>query len=163
MRIASTNDLTPAASPETAVAGDVFYNQPGVAVVTWDPVIGAACIEWQGWANPTEFAAANDAIITALKRHRGTKALGDGHNMKVIQQSDQDWIIQSWFPRAIAAGMTRMALIPSKSGLARTIVEDLIARVPGNQLDVAYFATVKEAQAWLTRPIASPPNSRRTL
>jgi hypothetical protein len=163
LRIASTNDLTRTDNLEPGVAGDVFYNQPGVAVVTWEAAIGAARIEWQGWANPTEFAAANDAIITALKRHRGTKALGDGRNMKVIQQSDQDWIIQSWFPRAIAAGMTRLAVILSKSGLAQMIIEDLVARVPGNKLDVAYFATAKEATAWLTRPTTSPPNARRTL
>jgi hypothetical protein len=156
LRIASTNELTLA-------AGDhVFYNQPGVAVVTWDPAIGAAHIEWQGWANPTEFAAANEAIITALKRHRGTKSLGDCRKMKVIQQSDQDWINREWFPNAIAAGLTRMALVVAYSGLAQMIVEELVSRVPGSKLDVAYFATVDEATSWLNRPTTSPPTPRKT-
>lgn len=131
--------------------------------MTWDPAIGAARIEWQGWANPAEFAAANDAIITALKLHRGTKALGDCRDMRVIQQSDQDWVNKEWFPNAMAAGLTRMALVLAKSGLAQTIVEDLVSRVPGTKLDVGYFATVKEATAWLTRPSTSPPSARRTL
>ena len=163
LKIASTTDQTPTRNLELGVAGDVFYNQPGVAVVTWDPLIGAARIEWQGWANPTEFAAANDAIITALKRHRGTKSLGDCRNMKVIQQSDQDWVNREWFPNAIAAGLTRMALVLAKSGLAEMIVEDLVSRVPGTKLDVGYFATIDEAKSWLKRPTTSPPSPRKTI
>ena len=131
-------------------------------MVSWNPTCNAAHIEWQGWANPTEFAAANDAIIIALTEHLGKRALGDCRNMKVIQQSDQDWINQDWFPRAIASGLTRLAIVISKSGLAQMIVEDLISRVPGTKLDVGYFATVQEAQAWLCRPATSPPSARRT-
>ena len=163
LRIAPTNGLIPSGHPESDVAaGNVYYNQPGVAVVTWDPALGAARIEWQGWANPAEFAAANDAVITALKQHRGTKSLGDCRNMRVIQQSDQDWINREWFPNAIAAGLTRMAIVLATSGLAQMIVEDLISRVPGTKLDVGYFATPEEASRWLGRPTTSPPNSPRT-
>lgn len=130
--------------------------------MTWDEAIGAARIEWQGWANPSEFVAANDAVITALKQHRGTKSLGDCRYLKVIKQSDQDWINQEWFPNAIAAGLKRMALVVAQSGLAQMIVEDIVSRVPGTKLDVAYFATIKEATSWLARPTTSPPNPRVT-
>jgi hypothetical protein len=150
-------DLDDEAAPD-----ELFYNHPGVAVVSWDPKGEAAHIEWQGWANPTEFAAANDAIISALTQHHGTRALGDCRDMKVIQQSDQDWINRDWFPRVIAAGLTRMAIVISKSGLAQMIVEDIISRVPGTQLDVGYFATLREAEAWLCRPTTSPPTVRKT-
>jgi hypothetical protein len=130
--------------------------------VTWNPAWGASHIEWHGWANPSEFAAANNAVITALEQHRGTRSLGDCRNMRVIQQSDQDWINREWFPRAIAAGLTRLALIISKSGLAQMIVEDIVSRIPGSKLDVAYFETLEEAEAWLTRPATSPPMARKT-
>jgi hypothetical protein len=150
-------DLQDEAAPD-----ELFYNNPGVAVVSWHPACQAAHIEWQGWANPTEFAAANDAIITALKQHLSTRALGDCRDMKVIQQSDQEWINQNWFPRVIAAGLTRMAIVISKSGLVQMIVEDLISRVPGTKLDVGYFDTLREAGAWLCRPTTSPPNARKT-
>jgi hypothetical protein len=39
----------------------VFYNCPGVVVVRWDPASLSVCIEWQAWAYPAEFAAANEA------------------------------------------------------------------------------------------------------
>jgi hypothetical protein len=137
-----------------------YFNQPGVAVVTWDPTCSAARIEWQGWADPTEFAAASNAIIRALMEHRGSSALGDCQNMRAIQQSDQDWASSDWMPRILAAGLTRMALVIAKSGLAQMNVEDVISKVPGTKLSVAYFATVREASEWLNRPPTTPPVAR---
>jgi hypothetical protein len=52
-------------------AARLYYNRPGVTTVIWDASSRAARIEWQGWAEPTEFAAANDAVILALSEHRG--------------------------------------------------------------------------------------------
>jgi hypothetical protein len=140
-------------------AGGVYFNRPGVAVVSWDPTSEAVHLEWQGWANPTEYAAANDAVLRALKEHHASRALGDCRNMKAIQQSDQEWMDRNWFPRALAAGLKRAALVIAKSGLAQMNLEDILRRVPGTKLDVAYFATVEEAREWLTRPPTITPNS----
>ena len=145
---------------DVSLGDGVYFNHPGVAVVTWDPTIRAARIEWQGWANPTEFAAANEAITCALQEHHGSRALGDCRNMKAIQQSDQDWAAKEWLPRAISAGLTRMALVIAKSGLAQMNVENVIARVPGTKLAVGYFETVKEAADWLRGQPTIPPINR---
>lgn len=139
-------------------AARLYYNRPGVATVLWDASSRAARIEWQGWADPAEFAAANDAVILALSEHRGSRALGDCRNMKPIQQSDQDWAARDWLPRVLAAGLTRMALVVSKSGLAQMNVESILSRVPGTQLSVGYFATIEEAGAWLATTASSTPN-----
>ena len=138
----------------------VYFNRPGVAVVTWDATNHAARIEWQGWANPTEFAAANDAIISALKAHHASRALADCRNMKAIQQSDQDWAVKDWLPRIISAGLTRLALVIAKSGLAQMNVENVMTRVPGTKLTVGYFETVAEAADWLMGPPTIPPVGR---
>ncbi len=70
--------------------------------------------------------------------------------MKVIKQSDRDWADRDWFPRILAAGLTRMALVIAKSGLAQMNVEAIVSRVPGTMLDVGYFATIEEAAEGLT-------------
>ena len=79
--------------------------------------------------------------------------------MKPIQQSDQDWATGDWFPRVLAAGLTRMALVVPKSGLAQMNVEAIMSRVPGMKLDMAYFATIEEAGLWLAAPSTTTPNS----
>jgi hypothetical protein len=77
--------------------------------------------------------------------------------MKVIKQSDQEWVNQDWMPRVLAAGLRRMALVIPKSGLALMNVQEIMSRVPGTKLDVAYFATIDEAREWLSRPSTITP------
>jgi hypothetical protein len=148
---------------EVSYHDETFFNRPGVAIVRWDPTCKAAHIEWQGWADPAEFAAANDALILALRQHGGSRALGDCRNMKVIKQSDQEWVRRDWIPRVLAAGLRRIALVIPKSGLAMMNVQETLSRVPGTKLDVAYFATIEEARAWLSRPITLTPAGVPTL
>jgi hypothetical protein len=148
--------INPADEPR---ATGIYFNRPGVAVVAWDPSCKAAHIEWQGWADPTEFAQANDAIIRVLTEHRGTRALGDLRKMKAIQQSNQDWAQSDWLPRVLAVGLTRMAMVIAESGIAMMNVESILSRVPGTKLDVGYFATIEEARSWLMRPANPTPMS----
>lgn len=126
--------------------------------MTWDPKSNAVCIEWQGWADPTEFAAANEAGLRALIEHHSSRWLGDLRNLKAIQQSDQEWIVRDWFPRMLAAGLIRIALVTAKSGLAMMNIRDILSKIPGTKsLEVGHFATVEEAQEWLrARPSLTP-------
>jgi hypothetical protein len=136
----------------------MFFNRPGVAVMRWDPASRAVQIEWQGWADPVEFAAALEAGLGALIEHRGSRWLADCREMKAIQQSDQEWLDRSWFPRMIAAGLRRMAVVIPKSGLALSNLKDIISKVPADKIDVQYFATVEQAQGWISTPSTKTPS-----
>jgi hypothetical protein len=135
----------------------VFFDRPGVAVMWWNATSRAVHVEWQGWADPAEFAAALEAGLSALSEHRASRWLADCRDMKTIQQSDQDWLDRNWFPRMIAAGLRRMALVIPKSGLAMTNLEDIISRVPADKIDAEFFATVAEAESWISRPSTKTP------
>jgi hypothetical protein len=37
--------------------GDIYFNRPGVAKLTWDPEHPMVLVESEGWADETEFAA----------------------------------------------------------------------------------------------------------
>lgn len=136
--------------------GDPTYlNVPGVAVVTWNQDLKAACLEMQGWASTSEARDTLEAILRAMVEHRGSRWLTDARNMKVIKQSDQDWITQNWLPRAAAAGLKRAAIVLPTSMVAMTNVED-VAKVSDNGIDTRFFATMEKAAEWLTalRPAA---------
>jgi hypothetical protein len=135
---------------------DVYFNVPGVAVVKWDTPSEAAYIEWQGWATPAEFRAANNALVQAITAHHGSRLLGDTRLIKVIQQSDQEWVNREWFPRVLAAGATRMALVMPASGLAKMNIDDMVGRV-ADRLETAYFASLGDARAWLASPSTKSP------
>ena len=135
----------------------IFFRTPGVAVLRWDPGSGAVFIEWHGWADSTEFALLLEAGLRALKQYHGSRWLADCRNMKTIAQADQDWLDRSWFPRMLAAGLQRMAVLMPKNALAKMSVETILGKVPGTKLEVSYFATVGAAREWLTRPATKPP------
>lgn len=128
----------------------VYFNRYGVAVVTWDPTLRAVYTEAQGWTDPSEMAALLEAGLQALTEHAGSRWLADGRNMKVVKQTDQDWIVQEFFPRALAAGLKRIALVIPKSRLAMTTVDQLVHRLPAANVEVACFPNVAEARSWLT-------------
>jgi hypothetical protein len=114
----------------------------------------AVCLESQGWADTGEAQAVLDAIIRALRAHHGSRWLLDGRKMKVIKQSDQDWITMNWLPRAAAAGLRLAAIVQPTSAVAMSNVDD-VARVSENGIDVRFFSTVERAAEWLTGPPAA--------
>jgi hypothetical protein len=136
----------------------VYFSHYGVAVVTWDPTMQAVHTEAQSWADPSEMAAVLEAGLQGLTEHGGSRWLADGRNMKAIKQSDQDWIVQEFLPRALAAGLRRVALVIPKNALAIRTVDQLMQRLPAAKVEVASFPTVDEARSWLTESPTNPLN-----
>jgi hypothetical protein len=150
----SARTVPPTKSP---IDGEqVYFNLPGVAMVRWDSPSQSAYIEWQGWAKPAEFRAANDALVQAITYHRSSRVLGDSRRIKVIQKTDQEWVNQDWFPRILAAGLTRLAMVLPASGLAKMNIDDMVGRV-ADRLDVAYFPSLDKARTWLALPPRDAP------
>jgi hypothetical protein len=122
----------------------VYFNHPGVVLVTWNADLRAACLESQGWADAGESHAALDAVIRALRAHRGSRCLVDNRK-KAIKAADQTWIAEDWIPRAVGAGLRLTAIVELESGPATTTI---------NEIEVRYFSTVVRAAEWLTDPPA---------
>jgi hypothetical protein len=120
----------------------VYFNRPGVALVTWNPDLRAAYLESQGWADASESHAALDAVIRALRAHRGSRCLVDNRK-KAIKPADQEWIAEDWLPRALGAGLRLTAIVEPESGPATVTIQEI---------EVRYFATVTRAAEWLTDP-----------
>ena len=130
--------------------GDVYFNTPGVASVKWDQAAQLVMVEWEGWADSSEFEELLDAEIRALQQHRGSRVLADCRQQKVLNPADQERANKEWLPRALAAGLKRFAVVLPKSGLAEMNIRDALGKVPDAALKVAYFATVEEGKAWLS-------------
>ena len=134
-----------------SAADVVYFNTPGVASVRWDQEGQLVLVEWQGWANSTEFTALLDAEIQALKKHHGSRVLADCRRQRVLNPADQDRANREWVPRALAAGLKQFAVVVPTSVLAEVNLKHSLDKVPAAALDVAYFATPEEARTWLGR------------
>jgi hypothetical protein len=132
-------------------ANIVFFDKPGVASVTWDEDGQLVLVEWQGWADPTEFAALLEAEIVALRKHKGSLMLADCRRQKGLTAADQVRANEVWLPRALAAGLKRFAVVLPSSGLAAANLKERLGKVRPGSLELAYFATPEEARDWLSR------------
>lgn len=130
-------------------AAGVYFDQPGVASVSWDEDAQLVLVEWQGWASPTEFAALLEAEIVALRKHKGSRMLADCRRQKGLSAADQDRANEVWLPRALAAGLKRLAVVVPSSGLAEANLKERLGKVRPEALEVAYFPTPEEARDWL--------------
>ena len=134
---------------DSALDDIYFFRMPGVASVRWDDSTRLVVVEWEGWANSKEFADLLDAEVRALRKHHGTGLLADCRRQKVIKPEDQLLADTVWLPKALAAGLKRFAVVLPTSGLAEMNIRGALARIPDTAMQVAYFATIDDAKAWL--------------
>lgn len=128
---------------------DVYFSVPGVATVRWDAGHSCVLVEWEGWANSAEFSALLDAEVRALQEHGGSCLLADCRRQRVLNLADQERANREWVPKAIAAGLTRFAIVLPVSDVAAGHLRGKLERVP-KTLQVEYFGSVDEARGWLT-------------
>jgi hypothetical protein len=138
-------------SNRNTTGDDEYFHVPGVASVRWDTSIHAVVETWEGWADADEFRAILDAGVQAMSENGGSRWLADCRLQRVLKAADQEAGNTRWLPRALAAGLKRFAVVLPASGLAKANIQDHLRAAASKQLDMAYFATLEEAQHWLVQ------------
>jgi len=131
------------------VPEDTYFSVPGVASVRWDETNQTVSVTWDGWANSAEFQAILDSEVVALEEHGATRLLADCRRQRVLNPEDQEKANHEWVPRATAAGLRRFAVVLPVNEMAASHLQQRLAKVPSSTMEVAFFASVDEAQKWL--------------
>jgi FAD/FMN-containing dehydrogenase len=129
--------------------GKVYLDTPYV-LVGWDGDGPWVFVKWKAWANSIEYRAAQEAVILALRENHASRNLIDSRDSRVVSDEDQEWLVEDWMPRAVAAGRRWTAIVLPKSALGRTIAENIDKRPRSSLVKVEHFQTVEEAAAWLS-------------
>jgi hypothetical protein len=130
-------------------ADAVYFNTPGVASVRWDEAAKLVLVEWEGWADSSEFARLLDAELQALEEHRGSRLLADCRRQKVLSPKGQERANREWLPRALKSGLTHFAIVVPASVVADMNLRASLDKASRSGLQVGFFATVEEAREWL--------------
>jgi hypothetical protein len=74
----------------------------------------------------------------------------------VLSPEDSEWLVQDWFPRLLAAGGRRFAIVIPPSALAAMQLNRQKREIDSEKTDPTafqnrYFDNVPEARAWLAR------------
>jgi hypothetical protein len=126
----------------------IYVDEPWV-LMRWDGVHHVVHSEWKAFANSAELRAALLRGIDAIRDHRARGYLTDTRKVKVIVRSDQEWIKQTWFPLAIAAGLKRIAVVTATRGLGKVTVEEVVGLADGQGLLSRTFGSVESGRRWI--------------
>ena len=138
------SDLEPASK-----GGKVYLDTPYV-LVRWDANGPWVYVKWKAWANSTEYRAAQEVILLALRENHASRNLIDSTDRRVVSDDDQKWLVENWMPRAAAAGRRWTAIVMPKSALGRTIAENIDNQGRSKRNTIEHFETVEAASAWLS-------------
>lgn len=118
--------------------------------IYFDESVPAIHQVWRGFASGELLREAHDATVQQVRAHKAHCLLADTRQMRVISRADQQWITDSYFPRVIAAGCRRIAIVQSEDIFNQTSVQHIMTDIIKNSLVIAeHFQTIEAAQIWL--------------
>ncbi len=117
--------------------------------VSYEPAIPCVTMVWRGYATSPLFRETNERVLACLEENRATQILGDVRDFVLIGGDDQTWLNDNWIPRAMAAGLKRVALTQPTFYFNRVAIENVGRRVDPQRLVVGYFADPDSARSWL--------------
>lgn len=148
MNVSVTTDSVGHPALSTPPTDGIYVDESWV-LMCWDEVHQVVHSEWKAFANSSELRAALLRGIDATRDHRARGYLTDTRKVKVIIRSDQEWIKETWFPLAIAAGLKRIAVVTATHGLGKVTVEEVVGLADEQGLMSKAFGSVEAGRRWI--------------
>lgn len=117
--------------------------------VDYDIEVPCVVMIWKGYATSAAFKDGNAQVLAKISAHNASKLLGDVTDFVLIGAEDQAWLNQVWIPRAMHAGLRKIALVQPTFYFNRVAVESVAQKVDRDRAEVGFFSTQEEARAWL--------------
>ena len=121
--------------------------------IDYDVDVPCVCMIWKGYATSAQFRAANERVLAAIKERNASKLLGDAKDFVLIGADDQMWLASNWIPRALQAGVRKIALVMPRFYFNRVAVDTVAQRLSDefarNLVRIEYFDSRETARHWL--------------
>ncbi len=127
-----------------------YFDSPSITI-RWNEKDRNVEQEWKGYASSEDYRIIADKTLALLVEKGAADLLTDTRGMEVILPDDQAWTEADWVPRAMAAGLRRMAVVMPEKAVAQLSVARLSDRVDFETigLERVFFDSVEKARAWL--------------
>ena len=124
----------------TCPACDILYNETLKAVQT----------KWKGiYVKGDEFRKIIDEVLKAMEQTKSSTVIADTREMKLIAEADRQWIIDDWYPRALAGGFRCQALIVSRDSFNEQAIKLIVSKYNNELIKTHYFIVPEDAEAWV--------------
>lgn len=132
----------------------IYFKHPACDIC-FNEKLNAVQTKWKGlFVQGDEFRLVLDKIIELLAKKKVHIIIADAREMKVISSQDQQWILDSWYPRALAAGFSFEGLIVSKNTFNEHSIKKIVHNYDDKKVETVYFFSYEEAEDWIKNNIA---------
>ena len=118
--------------------------------IYFEPASDCVIMEWDGYSSSHEFRDGTELMLNILIKHNSSKVIANIKGMTLISQDDQQWMNNTFLPRAIQFGMKYVAITKPDSYFNKVAVESISYKVDKNKLAIGFFDNLPEAREWLS-------------
>lgn len=126
----------------------IYFDSP-YGTIHWDDEVRCVHLEWKGFAHGEMIQRVLNSALDLFRTKHTDRWIADTRKMRVLSPEDSQWVNEDWIPRAIQAGVRRIAVAVPESVLAQMSLRRLKGKGEGDNVEMAYFATLEEAKEWL--------------
>lgn len=148
-RLAELREILIRESGDSLSLVESLENNP-VCSVAYDSTLPGLIVQWRGYATSAQMRFVLENIIHMLEHHQASRILGDDTLLPLVHSTDQEWIINDWYPRAIAAGWRVSANKVPSNYFGKLTTDTVQAEVP-EVVVIRPFEELGEARRWLER------------
>jgi hypothetical protein len=117
--------------------------------IDYDPEIPCVVMIWKGYATSAAFREGNARVLSEITARRASKLLGDVTDFVLIGAEDQTWLNEVWIPRAMHAGLRKVALVQPSFYFNRVAIDTVAQKLDRDRVELGFFDNRDAAKAWL--------------
>jgi hypothetical protein len=117
--------------------------------VSWNREHRCVYALWKGFAKSDELRAGGEKILQAIRARQADALVSDNRRLVGLTSADQDWFSETWTPKAVRAGLRRIAVVLPPQGFGRFDSEDVLGRIGSRDFVTHAFDSTSEAFDWI--------------
>lgn len=117
--------------------------------VDYDADVPCVLMVWKGYATSAAFREGNARVLAEITERRASKLLGDVIDFVLIGAEDQAWLNEVWIPRAMHAGLRKVALVQPSFYFNRVAIDSVAQKLDRERVQIGFFDNRDDAKTWL--------------
>jgi len=117
--------------------------------IGYEPDVPCVVMVWKGYATSAAFREGNARVLAEITERRASKLLGDVTDFVLIGAEDQAWLNEVWIPRAMHAGLRRVALVQPTFYFNRVAIDTVAQKLDRDRVQLGFFDNRQAAKEWL--------------
>ena len=126
------------------------YFEKDFVIIGYDDPNHVIVVEWKIPPTSQEFRDCMDVVIEALIHFSTGKVIFDTLYLGILPESDQVWISNDWYGRAVKADYSRVAFVLPRDVFTDMFVKETVKRTT-DRIPTAYFDNRPAAIDWIKK------------